>query len=48
MTWWELLRAKADRLKGKVQGWWEKVWVDGKGEEVVDDGGKAAEGNKGP
>lgn len=41
MTWWQLLRAKADRLKGKVGGWWDKVWVDGKGEEVVDGEGVA-------
>jgi len=28
-TWWELLRSKAERIKGKLEGWWSSVWVDG-------------------
>ncbi|KAI5857821.1 alkaline-phosphatase-like protein [Tricharina praecox] len=27
-TWWELLKSKAERLKGKLEGWWSSVWVD--------------------
>jgi len=34
MTWWELLRIKAERLKGKMKAWWSDVWDDGTGARV--------------
>ncbi|KAA8915036.1 alkaline-phosphatase-like protein [Sphaerosporella brunnea] len=31
MTWWELLRSKAEHLKTKLEGWWSSVYGDGEG-----------------
>ena len=43
--WWELLKEKAERLKGELEGWWESVQSNVKGAGEGEDVGK---GGKGP